>query len=100
MIYDDYCNYDPTVRKFSNSPKEFKTRMKKYCKFRGYVFNPQKYDPLTKQPINFDRRTGEPIIDDKSGGIEFFTIGNKDYYSSTDYLNEEIKADKQKKLTF
>ena len=99
LLYDKYCEYDPTVRKFSSSPKEFKKRMIKYCQFRGLKFNPQKYDPITGKPCNFDKRSGEPVIDDKSGGVEYFTIGNDAYYNSYDYMQASVK-EKQNQINF
>lgn len=84
-LFEEYLKDDVNMRKFSNSTTEFKKRMIKYCQFRGYIFNPQKYDPVTGKPNKFDKN-GAPVIDDKSGGIEYFTIGVKDsYYKSTEY---------------
>ena len=40
------------------------------------VFNPQKYDSISGKPLYYDK-DGKPIIDDKSGGIEYFTFGRK-----------------------
>lgn len=72
-MQDDYFTADPQQRKYV-SPNEFKKRFKKYCQYRGYIYNPQMYDPNTGQPYRFDK-DGKPVIDDKSGGIEYFTVG-------------------------
>lgn len=72
-LYDSFCTYDPAQRKFI-SPTQFKKKFIQYCTFKGYVFNPDKYDPETGKPHQFDR-DGKPVIDDKSGGIEYITIG-------------------------
>ena len=99
-LYDEYCNYDPNMRKFSNSPTEFRKRLVKYCQFRGYLFNPQKYDPVTGKPCQFNKRTGAPIIDDKAGGIEYFTIGTQDYYTCPEYQSLKIPANSDTRLSF
>ena len=72
-VYDAFCMYDPQQRKFI-SPNSFKKRIKMYCELNGYLFNPHKYDPTSGQPLYFDG-DGKPVIDDKSGGVEYFTIG-------------------------
>ena len=74
-VFDSFMNYDPGMRKFI-TPTAFKDRIKKYCEWKGFVFNPQKYDPKSGEPLYFDR-DGRPVIDDKSGGVEYFTIGRK-----------------------
>lgn len=72
-LWDSYCNYDPAQRKYC-TPTLFKKKLMLYCTWKGLIFNPQKYDSLTKEPYNRDK-DGRPVIDDKSGGVEYFTIG-------------------------
>lgn len=72
-LQDAYFESDPSQRKYV-TPTEFKKRFKKYCQYRGYIFNPKMYDPVTGLPNKLDR-DGRPVLDDKSGGIEFFTVG-------------------------
>jgi len=72
-LQDAYYEADPQQRKYV-SPNEFKKRFKKWCQYKGYIFNPQMYDKLSGQPFKFDN-DGRPITDDKSGGIEYFTVG-------------------------
>lgn len=72
-LYDAFINYDPGARKFVG-PTDFKKRLLKYCKWKGYVFNPQKYDPKSGKPLFYDR-DGKPILDDKAGGVEYVTVG-------------------------
>ncbi len=87
-LQDDYFSADPHQRKYV-SPNEFKKRFIKYCRYKGYIFNPQMYDKTSGQPFKFDR-DGRPVIDDKSGGIEYFTVGLPDgRVSVTDESNEE-----------
>lgn len=95
-LFDEYCKDDVNARKFSNSTTEFKKRLVKYCEYKGYIFNPHKYDPVTGKPCKFDRRSGNPIIDDKSGGVEYFTVGDKNYYMTPEYkiLSEPTEAGK------
>lgn len=99
-MYDEYCNYDPNMRKYSNSPTEFRKRLIKYCAFRGYIFNPQKYDPITRKPFQFNAKTGAPVIDDKSGGVEYFTIGNDNYYISPEYESIKTQNTPDNRLSF
>lgn len=72
-LYDAFINYDPAQRKFM-SPTAFKDKLKKYCEWKGLVFNPHRYDAKSGKPLYYDK-DGKPIIDDKSGGTEYFTIG-------------------------
>lgn len=62
------------------TPTQFKDKLKIYCEWKGYTFNPHSYDPISREPLKRDPKSGEPIIDDKSGGIEYFTIGTPDYH--------------------
>jgi hypothetical protein len=61
------------------STTNFKTRMKNYCKYKGFHFNPNK---ANKDGIDYGEfRKNHPDrmfdgIDDKSGGIEYFTIAS------------------------
>ena len=74
-IYEALCEYDPAQRKYT-SPQAFKSKIKMYCEFKDMVFNPQKYDSISGKPLYYDK-DGKPIIDDKSGGIEYFTFSKK-----------------------
>ncbi len=76
-LQNSYFSYDPLQRKFV-SPTEFKKRFVKFCQWKGYAFNPHKYDRVTGKPFTFDR-DGRPVIDDKSGGVEYFTIGDDSF---------------------
>ncbi len=80
IMYDDLTLKD---NKYI-TPLMFKEKVKMYCKSIGYIFNPLSYDPVSRLPIKYDKKTGDPIIDDKSGGIEYFTIGTPDYH----FVNE------------
>jgi len=71
-LYDAYVEYAPEQRKYTTS-HSFKKRLMKYCKLKGYVFNPGKYDPASGLPNCYDK-DGNPDIDDKSAGVEYFTI--------------------------
>jgi DNA primase len=61
------------------SPKIFKDKIKWYCELKGYIFNPQKYDPTTGLPYQVDK-DGDPVLDDKSNGVEYFTIGEASHW--------------------
>jgi hypothetical protein len=73
-LYDAFMEKFPSQRKYC-SATGFKKKIKNYCAWKGYQFNPQKYDPVTGIAFQFDA-DGQPVIDDKSGGVEYFTIGD------------------------
>lgn len=73
-LYDAFCNYDPAQRKFI-STTAFKKKFVMFCEWKGFVFNPQKYDSRTGLPYQVDK-DGRAVVDDKAGGIEYFTVGN------------------------
>ena len=54
-LFDALCLYDPAQRKY-NTPASFKKKFVMYCKWKGFVFNPQKYDsrPIPYQSIRTD----------------------------------------------
>lgn len=72
-LQEKYFEAEPNARKYC-TPTEFKKRFRKYCQYKGWIFNPHMFDPLTGTPYKFDR-DGRPILDDKAGGIEYFTVG-------------------------
>jgi hypothetical protein len=76
-LYDAFLEHAPAQRKYC-STTAFKTKILSYCKWKGYTFNPHKYDPVTGIPFQIDK-DGQPVIDDKSGGVEYFTIGDKNF---------------------
>lgn len=94
-LYDAFCNYDQAQKRFITSTI-FKKKFRLYCEWKGYIFNPHKYDPVTGKPHHFDK-DGIPIVDDKAGGVEYFTVGCKDL----DAINpEENESDDNPELPF
>jgi hypothetical protein len=79
-IYDAFLEYSSSPRKY-NTPNAFRVKIESYCKWKGYTLNPQKYDPVTGIPFQTDK-DGQPVIDDKSGGVEYFTIGDNTFAST------------------
>lgn len=67
-IYNEFLEKNPVERKFVN-PFKFKKKLIAFCNFRKLQFNP------TKELIE-----GRPG-DDKSGGIEYFTVANSHFSS-------------------
>jgi hypothetical protein len=65
-LFDNYLDRNPNDRKYV-TPHHFKKKIKAWCKYRRLIFNPHKRDSY-----------GHPGGDDKSGGIEYFMIGNSD----------------------
>jgi len=68
-LYDNFLEKNPNDRKYV-TPHLFKKKLKNWCDYRGLHFNPHKRDQY-----------GKPGYDDKSGGQEFFMIGNRDISS-------------------
>lgn len=78
-LYDNLIAAVGVARsKFYTAPV-FKGKLRNYCKWKGYIYNPQKFNKLG-QPLSYDK-DGKPIIDDKRSGVEYFIIGDKNYYS-------------------
>lgn len=65
-LSDNYFEKNPNDRKFV-TPHHFKKKLKSWCEYRKLHFNPHKRDA-----------NGRPGMDDKSGGVEYFFIGNRD----------------------
>ena len=95
-LYDAFCIYDPMQRKYI-SPTAFKKKFIMYCDWKGYLFNPHKYDSKTGKPFKTDK-DGCPVLDDKAGGVEYFTVGTGtctgDSYSvDTNFEDEQKQID-------
>lgn len=69
-LYNDYLDKNPLDRKYITA-HIFKKKIKAWCEYRGLIFNPHKRDEY-----------GRPGLDDKSGGVEFFTISNSNAITS------------------
>lgn len=92
-LYDAFLEYAPDQRKWCKPPL-FKKRVQKYCEWKGYRFNPHKYDNRTGLPL-FHDNDGKPLIDDKSAGCEYFIIGDADFLTKgdPDVLNQQLFDD-------
>ena len=75
-LYYEYLNYSPEQRKYC-SPTLFKQKFINYCALKGYIFNPEQYDSVSGLPLYLDQ-DGKPNLDDKSNGLEYFTISKKE----------------------
>jgi len=87
-IYESFLSDYPHLRKYV-TPTHFKRKVKAYCTWKGYKFNPQRFDPQTGEPLYHDK-DGRADIEDKRGGKEYFTIGNKDFDIELFNKQEEI----------
>lgn len=76
-VYTNFIDKFPEQRKFI-TPTHFKKKLKAFCEYKKYRYNPQKLDPVTNIPIAFDK-DGLPILDDKTGGVEYITIANEEF---------------------
>jgi hypothetical protein len=79
-IYDSFLEYSPEQRRYT-TPHAFKSKIRKYCTWKGLLFNPHKYDTVSGLPMFFDS-DGRPDDSDKSGGIEYFLIGDPDKWTA------------------
>lgn len=89
-IYEEFLSYVGTEKKKFYTAQSFKAKLKFYCKFRDYFFNPECYNPITGAYRSVDK-DGRPQLDIKRGGTEYFTIGTPDYYdihTMPDMFNE------------
>lgn len=77
-LYDNLMGSVGLGRTKFYTPANFKSKLKSYCKWKGYIFNPHKFNKYG-QPLNYDK-DGKAITDDKRGGCEYFVIGDADYY--------------------
>jgi hypothetical protein len=89
-LYDNFLTWAPDQRKWCK-PTLFKKRIIKYCGWKGYQFNPHRYDSITGSPMFYDK-DGKPDADDKSGGVEYFTIGDENFKSKGEKndLNQDL----------
>ena len=71
-LYDDFLGKYPQDARYMK-PTIFKKKLVRYCLYRSAAFNPHKF---------FDKEETRPGADDKSGGVEFFTIANNNYSAS------------------
>lgn len=91
QLYDEYLKYSNIAPKYLTAPN-FKNKIKAYCTWKGYNFNPHLYDKTTGQPMKYDK-DGRPVEDDKAGGIEYFTIGTSDFHQKQIVFTDEDNKD-------
>jgi len=72
-LYEDFIKYSNLNPKLV-SPTSFKNKIKSFCTWKGFAFNPHLYDQKSGKPTKYDH-DGRPDLDDKSGGVEYFLIG-------------------------
>ncbi len=66
-MFDDFITKNPNSRKFITANR-FKKKIISFCHYMGLSFNPHCFD-----------KDNKPGADDKSGGVEYFTIANNKY---------------------
>lgn len=77
-LWADFAREKPHALKYV-STTNFKNRMKNYCRYKGFHFNPNK---ANKDGIDYGEwKKNNPDrmfdgADDKSGGVEYFTIAS------------------------
>ncbi len=83
-LYDDFLEQHQHARKYVTATS-FKKRMRYYCKYKGFHFNPNKPNSEGIEFVTWIKHypantfEGEP---DKSGGVEYFTIASS-FWSDT-----------------
>ncbi len=82
-MYNNFLTDNPEQRKWVK-PTTFKKKLRKYCEYKDYIFNPNKYDYSTGLCMFFDN-DGRPNDMDKSGGVEYVTIGDKKSWQKGDF---------------
>ena len=78
-VYESLLSYVGNDKRKFYTPQSFKNKLKYYCKFRDYIFNPECYNPYTGE-YRSTAKDGRPQTDIKRNGKEYFTIGEPDYY--------------------
>ena len=76
-IYNSFLEYAPDHIKYT-PPSTFKYKIKKFCELKGYIFNTQKYGPEFWENPSRSNMIGMANVDDKSAGIEYFTVADPD----------------------
>lgn len=84
-VFNALLEYVGPSRKAYYTPRVFRAKLVKYCELRGYIFNPQFYDPVQKRYIKLDK-DGRPNIEDKRSGVEYYTVGDLSFYNSVPTL--------------
>lgn len=84
-LYSIFLSKYPLDAKNAISPFVFKKKLMKWCQFKGLVMNPQMYDPATGEPLRRDRHN-RPILDNKTNGIEWITIGECPGLKESDFI--------------
>ncbi|MDD3194383.1 MAG: CHC2 zinc finger domain-containing protein [Paludibacter sp.] len=76
-IYEDFIKSSNVNLKYEPITI-FKKKIQSFCKWKGFIFNPHMYDSITGLPLRYDK-DGQPILDDKSGGVEYLTVAVSGY---------------------
>lgn len=94
-LKEAYLTSNPEERKYFSATL-FKRRIKAYCEWKGYAFNPNRYDYVNGKPFFYDK-DGKPDLDYKKGGIEYFIIGDENYKAGTDIdVNADLFSEEDK----
>jgi DNA primase (bacterial type) len=78
VMFDAFIEFAPDQRKFCKA-QHFKKKIINYCEWKGYIYNPHRLDKLTGK-CAFLNKDGQPDMDHKSNGVEYFTIGEPDHW--------------------
>ena len=85
-VYADFVSdIGPAKAKFYTTTR-FKAKVIKYCELRGFIFNPQFYDPVTKKCLRFDKDNRPDPNNDKRNSLEYITVGDNSFYANTPTL--------------
>ncbi len=76
-LYNAFLEKNPEQKRWVDS-RSFKKKMKVYCKYKKYIFNPGR--PNDKGELINGKPFGGDI---KKGGVEYFIIADHNYHHST-----------------
>ena len=68
-MYDDFVGKYPKQKAYTTATK-FKKKVRWYANYRNAMYNPHKF---------FDLEETRPGADDKTGGVEYFTLADENY---------------------
>lgn len=90
-VYNSLMEFVGPSRRTYYTSKSFSSKLIKYCELRGYIFNPQRYDPILKRYFP-DSRTNLPSKMDKRNGVEYYAVGDMSFYNSLPTLWQDDTA--------
>jgi hypothetical protein len=76
-LFNDFLTCIPYLRGYY-TPSQFVRCLIMYCEWKRWKINPHLYDSLTGIPKAYNEY-GSPVLTDHEHGVEYFTIGDKNF---------------------